>query len=175
LAAALASEIGADVEICRAAGLLHDIGKAVDHEVSGHHAQIGRDILRKFGLQQEIIHAVEAHHGDPKPESVEAIIVEAANMISRSRPGANKDNLDIYIKRMEEMENLAMSFKGVDKVFAVQAGQEVRVIVNPAEVDELAMLKLSHSIASKIQNDLKYPGQIKVSVLRELRGEAYAE
>ena len=175
LAGALAAEIGADATICRKAGLLHDIGKAVDHEISGQHALIGRDILKKFGMQEEIVHAVEAHHGDPAPRTVEAIIVEAANTISQARPGASKDNLDTFIKRMEEMENVVKSFDGVEKVFAIQAGNEVRVIVNPIKVDDLAMLKLSHSIAKKIEVDLKYPGQVKVSVVRELRGEAFAE
>lgn len=175
LAGALAQEIGADAGICRKAGLLHDIGKAVDHEITGHHTTIGRDILKKFGLPDEIIHAVETHHGEPVPQTIEAAIVEAANIISRSRPGANKDNLDIFIKRMEEMENVVRSFEGVSRVFAVQAGNEVRVIVNPEKVDDLAMLKLSHAIAKKIQTDLKYPGQVKVSVLREVRGEAFAQ
>lgn len=175
LAGALAQEIGADSAVCRKAGLLHDIGKAVDHEVSGHHATIGRDILKKFGLPEEIVHAVEAHHGDPAPKTLEAIIVEAANIISRSRPGASKDNLDTFIKRMDEMENMVRSFEGVERVFAVQAGNEVRIIVNPQKVDDLEMLKLSHAIAKKIETDLKYPGQVKVSVMREVRGEAYAE
>lgn len=175
LAGALAQEIGADAGVCRRAGLLHDIGKAVDHEVGGHHAVIGRDILKKFGLPEEIIHAVESHHGDPEPRTVEAMVVSAANLISRSRPGANKDNLDTFIKRMEEMENIVKGFSGVARVFAVQAGNEVRVIVNPEQVDDLAMLKLSHSIAKKIETDLKYPGQVKVHVIRELRGEAFAE
>ncbi len=175
LAGALAQEIGADSAICRKAGLLHDIGKAVDHEITGHHAIIGRDILKKFGLPDEIIHAVEAHHGEPVPQTIEAVIVEAANIISRSRPGANKDNLDTFIKRMEEMENVVRSFDGVARVFAVQAGNEVRVIVNPEKVDDLAMMKLSHAIAKKIETDLKYPGQVKVSVLREVRGEAFAQ
>lgn len=175
LAGVLAQEIGADASTCRKAGLLHDIGKAVDHEITGHHTSIGRDILKKFGLPDEIIHAVESHHGDPMPHTIEAIIVEAANIISRSRPGANKDNLDTYIKRMEEMENVVKSFDGVERVFALQAGNEVRIIVNPQKVDDLAMMKLSHAISKKIETDLKYPGQIKVNVIRELRGEAYAE
>lgn len=175
LAGSLAQEIGADASICRKAGLLHDIGKAVDHEIGGHHAHIGRDILKKFGLPEEVVHAVEAHHGDPEAKTVEAIIVEAANVISRSRPGANKDNLDTFIKRMEEMENIVKSFDGVEKVFAVQAGNEVRVIVNPQKIDDLAMLKLSHAIVKKIETDLKYPGQVKVNLVRELRAEAFAE
>ena len=174
LAGALASEIGADANLCRKAGLLHDIGKAVDHEISGHHSAIGRDILKKFGVPEDVIHCVEAHHGDPEPRTVEALVVEAANSISRSRPGANKENLDTFIKRMEEMENIVRGFDGVAKAFAVQAGNEVRVIVNPEKIDDLAMLKLSHSIAKKIETDLKYPGQVKVSVMREVRGEAIA-
>lgn len=175
LAGALANEIGADAAICRKAGLLHDIGKAVDHEISGSHAAIGRDILKKFGVADDIVHAVAAHHGDPAPESIEAILVEAANVISRARPGANKDNLDTFIRRMEEMENVVKSFDGVSKVFAVQAGNEVRVVVNPQKIDDLGMIKLSHAIAKKIESDLKYPGQVKVSLVRELRGEAFAE
>ena len=174
LAGALANEIGADAAICRKAGLLHDIGKAVDHEIAGHHSAIGRDILKKFGMPVEVIHAVEAHHNDPVPTSVEAVLVATANVISHSRHGANKDNLDTFIKRMEEMENIVKSFDGVSKVFAVQAGNEVRVIVNPAKIDDLAMIKLSHAIAKKIETDLKYPGQVKVNLIRELRGEAFA-
>lgn len=175
LAGALAQEIGADATICRKAGLLHDIGKAVDHEIAGHHAHIGRDILKKFGMPAEVIHAVEAHHNDPVPTSVEAVLVATANVISHSRHGANKDNLDTFIKRMEEMENIVKSFDGVSRVFAVQAGNEVRVIVNPAKIDDLAMIKLSHAIAKKIETDLKYPGQVKVNLIRELRGEAFAQ
>lgn len=175
LAGALAQEIGADAALCRKAGLLHDIGKAVDHEVTGHHAAIGRDILKKFGLPQDVIHAVEAHHGEQKPQTVEAMIVEAANIIARSRPGAHKDNLDTFIKRMEEMENIVGAFDGVSKVFAVQAGNEVRVLVQPDKIDDLGMIKLSHAIAKKIETDLKYPGQVKVSLIREVRGEAFAE
>lgn len=175
LAGALAQEIGADANICRKAGLLHDIGKAVDHEISGHHALLGRDILRKFGLAADIVHCVEAHHGEPPAQSIEAILVEAANVISHARPGANKDNLDTFIKRMEEMENIVKSFDGVLRAFAVQAGSEVRVIVNPEKIDDLAMAKMASAISKKIETDLKYPGQVKVSVMRELRGEAYAE
>lgn len=175
LAGALAQELGADSTVCLKAGLLHDIGKAVDHEISGHHAHIGRDILKKFGLPAEVVHAVEAHHRDPEPQTIEAIVVEAANAISRARPGAKKDSLDTFIRRMEEMENVARSFEGVSRAFAIQAGNEVRIIVNPEKIDDLAMLKLSHNVAKKIENDLKYPGQVKVNVIREVRGEAYAK
>jgi len=174
LAANLASDLGADVSVCRKAGLLHDIGKAVDHEIQGHHATIGRDIARKFGLPEAVVHAIESHHGDPEPQSVEAMIVLAANAIANTRPGANKDNLDSFIKRLEELENVSNSFEGVKKSFAVQAGSEVRIFVTPEEVDDLGAVKLSHDIARKIERDLQYPGQIKVSVIRETRAEEFA-
>lgn len=174
LAANLASELGADVNICRKAGLLHDIGKAVDHEIQGHHATIGRDIAKKFALPDTVVHAIEAHHGDPEPSTLEAMIVQAANAMANARPGANRDNLDSYIKRLEEIENTARSFQGVNKVFAVQAGAEVRVFVSPDDMDDLAAVKLSHDIARKIERDLQYPGQIKVLVIRETRAEEFA-
>ena len=174
LAANLASELGADTNVCRKAGLLHDIGKAVDHEIQGHHAAIGRDIARKFGLPEAVIHAIEAHHGDPEPQTVEAMIIQAANAIANARPGASKDNLDAFIKRLEELENVANSFDGVRKSFAVQAGSEVRIFVTPEDVDDLGAIKLSHEISRKIERDLQYPGQVKVSVIRETRVEDYA-
>ncbi|MFA5829651.1 MAG: ribonuclease Y [Candidatus Gracilibacteria bacterium] len=174
LAANLASELGADVNVCRKAGLLHDIGKAVDHEIQGHHAQIGRDIAKKFGMPDAVVHAIESHHGDPAAVSLEAMIVQAANSIANTRPGANKENLDSYVKRLEEIENTASSFAGVSKVFAVQAGAEVRVFVSPTEADDLSSVKLSHDIARKIERDLQYPGQIKVLVIRETRAEKFA-
>lgn len=174
LAANLASELGADVNICRKAGLLHDIGKAVDHEIQGHHGSIGRDIAKKFGFPDGVIHAIEAHHGDPAPTTLEAMVVYAANAISNARPGATRDNLDSYIKRLEELENTANSFEGVKKSFAVQAGAEVRIFVSSDTVDDLSAIKLSHDIARKIERDLQYPGQIKVNVIRENRAEAFA-
>lgn len=174
LAANLASELGADVNVCRKAGLLHDIGKAVDHEIQGHHAAIGRDIAKKFALPEAVIHAIEAHHGEPEPQTVEAMIIQAANAIANARPGANRDNLDSFIKRLEELENVSNSFEGVKKSFAVQAGAEVRIFVTPEEVDDLAAVKLSYDIARKIERDLQYPGQIKVSVVRETRVEEFA-
>lgn len=174
LAANLASELGGDINVCRKAGLLHDIGKAIDHEIQGHHAVIGRDISKKFGLPDSVVHAIESHHGDPEPKSLEAMIVQAANAIANARPGANRDNLDAYVKRLEEIENIARSFAGVKKVFAVQAGAEVRIFVTPEEVDDLAAIKLSHEISRKIERDLQYPGQIKVSVIRETRAEQFA-
>jgi ribonuclease Y len=174
LAANLASELGADVTVCRRAGLLHDIGKAVDHEIPGHHAKIGADIARKFGLAKEVVHAIEAHHGDPEPQTLEAHLVQAANLISNARPGASKETLDTYIRRLIELENLCKSFDGVEKSFAIQAGTEVRIFVNPVEIDDLESVKLSHNIARKIEHDLQHPGPVKVHVIRETEAEAEA-
>lgn len=174
LAANLASELGADISVCVKAGLLHDIGKAVDHEIQGHHAVIGRDIARKFGLHETVVHAIEAHHNDPETQTLEAMIVLAANAISNARPGATRDNLDSFIKRLEELENTANSFDGVKKSFAVQAGAEVRIFVFSDKVDDLGAVKLSHEVSRKIERDLQYPGRIKVNVIRETRAEAMA-
>ncbi|HAU40362.1 MAG: hypothetical protein UV80_C0001G0120 [Candidatus Peregrinibacteria bacterium GW2011_GWF2_43_17] len=175
LAAHMATELKADANICRKAGLLHDIGKAVDHEIQGRHALIGRDILKKFGITPEVIHCVEAHEGDVEAESLEAKIVQAANLISVARPGANRENLDNFLKRLDEIENVADSFDGVKKSYAIQAGREVRIFVDPEKVDDLQAIKLSHEIAKKIENDLRYPGQVKVEVIRERRTEIFAE
>lgn len=175
LAAEIAGMMGANIEVCKKAGLLHDIGKAVDHEVHGKHAAIGRDILKKFGISEEILHCVEANEGDVEAKSIEAKIVQVANLISVSRPGVDKDNLESYIKRLGEIEKLATSFEGVEKAFAVQAGRELRVFVNPEKLDDLKSIKLAHEIARKIEKDLQYPGKIKVDVVRELRVEAFAE
>ncbi len=175
IAAALATELGADVEICRKAGLLHDIGKAVDHEIQGPHAIIGRDILNKFGLSKEVMHCVEAHEGDVEPATLEARIVQAANLISRSRPGADKDNLENFIKRLREVESVANDYEGVKKSYAVQAGREVRVFVEPTVVDDLQASKMAHRIAAQIEDQLQYPGRIKVEVLRETRVEDVAK
>jgi ribonucrease Y len=175
LAAELAGLLGANVDICKKAGLLHDLGKAVDHEVQGKHAFIGRDILKKFGLSKEVLHCVEANEADVEASTLEAKIVQVANLISVSRPGANKENLDQFIKRLTEIESLAKDFPGVTNAFAVQAGRELRVFVNPEEVDDLQAIKLSHSIARKIEKQLQYPGKIKVEVQRELRIESFAE
>jgi len=175
LAAGLAAELGADVNVCQRAGLLHDIGKAVDHEVPGHHAKIGADIARKFGLSDKVVHAIEAHHGTPAPESLEAQLVQVANLISNARPGASKDNLDTYIRRLMELENMCNSFDGVNKTFAIQAGTEVRLFVDPDEIDDLKAIKLSHNVARKIETDLQHPGPVKVHVIRETRAEEYAE
>jgi len=175
LASMLASEIGADQSVVKKGGLLHDIGKAVDHEVPGSHALIGRDIAKKFGLSPEVIHTIEAHHEEVPFKTVEAIIVQAADAISGARPGARRETLESYIKRLEELENITNSFSGVEKSFAIQAGREVRIIVMPEEIDDLTAIKLSKSIAKKIEKELKYPGQIKVNVIRETRAIEYAK
>lgn len=175
LAAMIAAEIGADVNIAKKAGLLHDIGKAIDQEMQGSHAVISRDICKKFGLPEEILHAVEAHHEDVEPKTVEAMIVLACDAISASRPGARRDSLENYIKRLTELEAIAASFPGVEKTFAIQAGREVRVLVLPEEIDDLGAEKLAKEVARKIESDLKYPGQIKVNVIRETRAVEYAK
>jgi len=175
LAGALATELGADVAIAKKAGLIHDIGKALDQEIEGSHALISRDICKKFGMSDEIVHAVEAHHEDVPFQSVEAIIVLIADAISAGRPGARRDTIENYIKRLTELENIANSFKGVDKAFAISAGREVRILVRPDDIDDLAATKLAREIANKIETDLKYPGQIKVNVIRETRSIEYAK
>ena len=175
LAGMLASELGADVAIAKKAGLLHDIGKAVDHEVPGSHAIISRDIAKKYGLSEAVLHAIEAHHDDVEQRTVEAVIVDAADAISGSRPGARRETLEAYLRRLEDLENVANSFPGVEKSYAIQAGREVRIIVKPEEIDDLTAEKLSHDIAKKIEQDLKYPGQIKVNVVREVRAIDYAK
>lgn len=175
LAGSLAAELGADEGICRKAGLLHDIGKAVDHEVPGHHAKIGADIARKFGLPVEVVHAIESHHGHPAPETVEAQLVQAANMISNARPGATKDNLDAYVRRLTELENLCNSFESVRKSFAIQAGTEVRIFLDPEKIDDLESIKLASRVARKIEHDLQNPGPVKVHVIRETRAEEFAK
>lgn len=174
LAAEIAGLMGANVDLCKKAGLLHDIGKAVDHEVQGKHAFIGRDILKKFGLSDELLHCVEANEGDAEATTVEAKIIQVANLISVARPGANKDNMENYVKRLSEIEKLATDFTGVEKAFAVQAGRELRIFVKPEEVDDLQAIKMSHEMARKIEKDLQYPGKIKVEVIREKRVEAFA-
>lgn len=171
----LASELGADVSIVKKAGLLHDVGKAIDHEIPGAHHHISRDIAKKYGLSEDIMHAIEAHHDDIEPKSVEAIIVKVADAISGARPGARRESLESYIKRLTELENIANSFPGVEKSYAIQAGREVRILVTPEEIDDLAALKLAKDIAKKIETDLQYPGMIKVNVIRETRATEYAK
>jgi ribonuclease Y len=174
LSGALAAELGADVAVAKKAGLLHDIGKAVDHEIQGTHVEIGIKILEKFKMPKEVIDAVKSHHEDYPFETSESFIVGAADAISASRPGARKDTIEKYLKRLEELETTASSFAGVEKTYAIQAGREIRVFVKPEEVDDLGALKLAREIADKIEQDLKYPGEIKVNVLRETRSVEYA-
>lgn len=169
LAGALAAELGANVSVAKKAGLLHDIGKAVDHEVQGTHIEIGINILKKFGIEKAIIDAMKSHHEDYPFESNEAMIIGAADALSASRPGARKDTLEDYLKRLEDLEKVALSFEGVEKTYAIQAGREIRVFVKPEKIDDLGAVKLARSIADKIEQELKYPGEIKVNVLRETR------
>ncbi len=175
LSAAMAAEIGLDIQIAKTAGFLHDIGKAVDHEIEGSHALIGRDILKKYGLPQSVIHAVEAHHEEIPFETPEAVIIQAADAISASRPGARRETLATYLKRLQELEDLANSFDGIDKAYAIQAGREVRIMVKPEEIDDMGAIKLSNEIARKIEKELAYPGTIKVNVLRETRATNIAK
>ncbi len=168
LSALLAEELGADVAMAKKAGLLHDVGKAVDHEVQGTHPEIGRDICRKFGISEEITDAVVSHHDD-KPKTLVGIIVKVADAISGARPGARKDSYENYLQRFSELENIALSFGGIEKAYAIQAGREVRVFVNPDDIDDLSAIKMAKDIAEKIEAELKYPGEIKVNVIREKR------
>jgi len=174
IAAALAAEIGADVNVCKTAGLLHDIGKAVDREVDGPHALIGADIARRLGRSAKIVHAIAAHHGEEEPLTVEAFIVATADAISGARPGARREMVENYIKRLEALEGVANSFEGVEKSFAIQAGREVRILVAPAQIDDLAASRLARDVVKKIEESLEYPGQIKVTVIRETRTVEYA-
>ncbi len=175
LAGLLASELGANVKIAKRAGLLHDIGKALDHEQEGTHVSIGVDLAKKYKESPEVIHCIEAHHGDVEFRSLEAIIVQTADAISSSRPGARRELLDAYIKRLENLENIANSFKGVEKSYAIQAGREIRIMVKPEEVDDKSIVFLAKDIARKIENELQYPGQIKVNVIRETRASDVAK
>ena len=174
MATMIAKEIGADVNIVKRGALLHDIGKAVDHEIEGTHTQIGANIGKKFGLDPRVIHCIEAHHDDPKPETAEALIVQAVDAISASRPGARRNSYEEYVQRLEELENLASSFEGVEKCYAIQAGREIRVFVTPEKVDDTQARHIARDIANKIEEQLKYPGEIKVNVLRETKVIEYA-
>jgi ribonucrease Y len=176
LAATIAAELGADVGVCKVAGLLHDLGKAIDQEVEGPHMLISGEIARRFNRSPKIIHAIVAHHAtDTEPQSLEAAIVQAADAISAARPGARRETIDLYIRRLETLESIANSFTGVEKSFAIQAGREVRIIVKPEEVDEIAAHHLAREVARKIEENMDYPGQIKVCVVRETRSVDYAK
>lgn len=175
LAGLMASELGLDVRLAKRAGLLHDLGKAVDYEVEGSHASIGANLCRKYGENAIVINAVEAHHGDVDPETAIAVLVQAADTISAARPGARRETLETYIKRLQKLEEIATSFKGVDKSYAIQAGREVRIMVVPDEIDDNGLVLLARDVTKRIENDLEYPGQIKVSIIRETRATEYAK
>ncbi|MBQ4637180.1 MAG: ribonuclease Y [Clostridia bacterium] len=171
----IAAEIGADVTLARRAGLLHDIGKSMTHEIEGSHVDIGVDIAKKYKEPEAVIHAIESHHNDVEPRTVIACIVQAADAISAARPGARRENIENYVKRLEKLEEIANSFNGVDKCFAVQAGREVRVMINPDSIDDDGMIIIARDIVKKIEDELDYPGQIKVHVVRETRAIEYAK
>ena len=169
IAGLLASEMGANVKVAKRGGLLHDIGKALDHEYEGTHTQIGVELARKYGESEEVVHCIEAHHFDVEFKTIEAVIVQVADAISSSRPGARRDSFENYIKRLQQLEEIANGFKGVEKSFAVQAGREVRIIVKPEQISDSEAMFMAKEIASKIENEMQYPGQIKVNVIRESR------
>ena len=175
LAGIMAEELGYDPKLAKRAGLLHDIGKSIDHEMEGTHVEIGVDILKKFKENDIVINAVQAHHGDVEPQTMEAVLVQAADAISASRPGARRETLETYIKRLEKLEEIADSFDGVEKSFAIQAGREVRIIVKPENVDDDKMVLMARDVAKRIEDEMDYPGQIKVNVVRETRAIEYAK
>ena len=175
LAGLLAAELGVNVAEAKRAGLLHDLGKSIDHEVEGSHVQIGVELARKYRENENVIHAIEAHHGDVEAKTIVACLVQAADAISAARPGARKENVEYYIKRLEKLEELTSSFPGVDKAFAIQAGREVRIMVNPEAIPEDKMILLAREIAKKIEDELEYPGQIKVNIIRETKAVDYAK
>ncbi len=174
IAAMIAEEIGADVNVCRRGALLHDMGKAIDHEIEGTHAALGAELARRYNVSPAVVHCIEAHHEEIEVETVEAVIVQVADAISGSRPGARRETLELYIKRLEALESIANSFKGVEKSFAIQAGREIRIMVKPEVIDDLDSMRLARDVSKKIEESLEYPGQIKVTVVRETRASEYA-
>jgi ribonuclease Y len=175
LAGVIAAELGANVAVAKAGGLLHDLGKAMDHEVEGTHSQIGADFAARYGVAPEVVNTIAAHHHEVDQSSVEAVIVEAADAISGARPGARRENLEQYVKRIRTLEDIATSFKGVTEAYALQAGREVRIMVRPEELDDLAAVRMAREVAKKVEESLQYPGQIKVTVIRETRAVDYAK
>ncbi|MBR6050881.1 MAG: ribonuclease Y [Clostridia bacterium] len=175
LAGIMANELGVDAVLAKRAGLLHDIGKALTQEVEGSHVQLGVEIARKFKENKEVLHAIEAHHGDVEPKTVIAVLIQAADAISAARPGARREDLDSYIKRLEKLEEISNSFPGIEKSYAVQAGREIRIMVKPEKVNDEQMVVIARDIAAKIESELEYPGQIKVNVIRESRATDYAK
>ncbi len=175
LAGIMASELGLDVTLAKRAGLLHDIGKAIDHETEGSHVQIGSELAKKYKESPAIINAVEAHHGDTDFHTMEAVLIQSADAISAVRPGARRETLEAYIKRLEKLENIADSFQGVEKAYAIHAGREIRIIVKPDRIDDYSSIKVAREIVKKVENELEYPGQIKVTVIRETRAVDYAK
>jgi ribonuclease Y len=175
LAGVMASELGVDEKLARRAGLLHDLGKAIDHEIEGPHALIGADLARRLGEHKEVVHCIEAHHGDVEAATVEAVLVQAADAISAARPGARRETLESYIKRLEKLEQLAMSRGGVEKVYAMQAGREIRVMVRPDEISDDEAMLMARDLAKQIEDEMEYPGQVKVMIVRESRAVEYAK
>jgi ribonuclease Y len=171
----MAAELGASVETARRAALLHDIGKAVTHEMDGPHALVGGKIARRMGEPEAVAHAMEAHHNDVEPRTVEAVIVQAADALSGARPGARGDSLEEYVERLRDLEKIASRHQGVERVFAMRAGREIRVVVDPGEVDDDRAALISHEIAKAIEGEMEYPGRIKITVIRESRATAYAD
>mgnify|MGYP000223634033 CR=1 FL=1 len=175
VAAIIASELHANVKVARLGGLLHDIGKAVSHEVDGPHAIVGGEIAKRYGINEQVVNCIASHHGEVEPQSIEAVIVAAADAISGARPGARREGIETYIKRISALEEIGNSFEGVDQTYAIQAGREIRVVVQPDDIDDLAAIQLSKDIAQKIEDNMEYPGQIRVTVVRETRSVDYAK